>query len=100
MTPIFHDDQHGTAIITNTFYKRTRYFKKINEVKIVINGAGASAQALKIYLKVQGKSSNIIMCDSKGVIYKGRKNIDQFKSAHAVKLSLEHWVKLLRPDVF
>ena len=58
--------------------------KKIEEVKIVINGAGASAQACTNLFKSSGvKNKNIIMCDSKGVIYKGRENIDQFKSTFA-----------------
>ena len=59
--------------------------KNISKVKVVINGAGASAQACANLFKSSGvKSENLIMCDSKGVIYKGRKNIDQFKSAHAI----------------
>ena len=85
--PIFHDDQHGTAIITTAALINALDIseKKIDKVKIVINGAGASAQACANLFKSSGvKSENIIMCDSKGVIYKGRKNVDQFKSAHAV----------------
>ena len=59
-------------------------------MKGVINGAGASAQACANLFKSSGvKNENIIMCDSKGVIYKGRKNIDQFKSAFAANSSLE-----------
>ena len=86
--PIFHDDQHGTAIITTAALINALDIskKKIEEVKIVVNGAGASAQACANLFKSSGvKSENIIMCDSKGVIYKGRKNIDQFKSAHAIE---------------
>ena len=86
--PIFHDDQHGTAIITTAALINALDIskKKIEEVKIVVNGAGASAQACANLFKSSGvKSDNIIMCDSKGVIYKGRKNIDQFKSAHAIE---------------
>ena len=89
--PIFHDDQHGTAIITTAALINALDIskKKINEVKIVVNGAGASAQACANLFKSSGvPSKNIIMCDSKGVIYKGRKNIDQFKSAHAVDTKL------------
>ena len=85
--PIFHDDQHGTAIITTAALINALDIskKKIDKVKIVVNGAGASAQACANLFKSSGvKSENIIMCDSKGVIYKGRKNVDQFKSAHAV----------------
>ncbi len=86
--PIFHDDQHGTAIITTAALINALDIskKKIEEVKIVVNGAGASAQACANLFKSSGvKSDNIIMCDSKGVIYKGRENIDQFKSAHAIE---------------
>ncbi len=86
--PIFHDDQHGTAIITTAALINALDIskKKIEKVKIVVNGAGASAQACANLFKSSGvKSENIIMCDSKGVIYKGRKNIDQFKSAHAIE---------------
>ncbi len=86
--PIFHDDQHGTAIITTAALINALDIskKKIDKVKVVINGAGASAQACANLFKSSGvNNGNIIMCDSKGVIYKGRKNIDQFKSAHAVE---------------
>ena len=86
--PIFHDDQHGTAIITTAALINALDIskKKIDKVKVVINGAGASAQACSNLFKSSGvKNENIIMCDSKGVIYKGRKNIDQFKSAHAIE---------------
>tara|TARA_B110000444_G_C18837726_1_gene597037 strand:- start:485 stop:2767 length:2283 start_codon:yes stop_codon:yes gene_type:complete len=89
--PIFHDDQHGTAIITTAALINALDIsgKKINEVRIVINGAGASAQACSNLFKSSGaKSENIIMCDRKGVIYKGRENVDQFKSSHAVNTKL------------
>ena len=89
--PVFHDDQHGTAIITTAALINALDIskKKIDEVKVVINGAGASAQACANLFRSSGvKNGNIIMCDSKGVIYKGRKNIDQFKSAHAIETSL------------
>ena len=89
--PIFHDDQHGTAIITTAALINALNIskKKIEEVKIVVNGAGASAQACANLFKSSGaKSENIIMCDRKGVIYKGRENVDQFKSAHATETKL------------
>ena len=60
--------------------------KKIDEVKIVVNGAGASAiSCTNLFKKIGVKNENVIMCDRKGVIYKGRANVDQFKSAHAVE---------------
>ena len=85
--PVFHDDQHGTAIITTAaLLNALDISKKIEKVKIVVNGAGASAIACSNLFKLSGvKPENIIMCDRSGVIYKGRKNIDQFKSAHAIE---------------
>ena len=102
--PIFHDDQHGTAIITTAALINALDIskKKIDEVKIVVNGAGASAQACANLFKSSGvKSKNIVMCDSKGVIYKGRKNIDQFKSSHAIETKLRTLEEAIKgADVF
>ena len=102
--PIFHDDQHGTAIITTAALINALDIskKKIDRVKIVVNGAGASAQACANLFKSSGvKSENIIMCDSKGVIFKGRKNIDQFKSAHAIETKLRTLEEAMKgADVF
>ena len=86
--PIFHDDQHGTAIITSAALINALDLsnKKPSDVKVVINGAGASALACANLFKSIGiKTKNIIMLDRKGVIYIGRDNVDQFKSAYAVK---------------
>jgi len=85
--PIFHDDQHGTAIITAAALINALDIskKKIQDVKITVNGAGASALAcVNLFKSIGAKNENIIMVDRKGVIYKGRDNVDQFKSAHAV----------------
>ena len=101
--PIFHDDQHGTAIITTAaLINALDISKKIDKVKVVINGAGASAQACANLFKSSGvKSENITMCDSKGVIYKGRKNIDQFKSAFATETKLRTLNEAMKgSDVF
>ena len=102
--PIFHDDQHGTAIITTAALINALDIskKKIDEVKIVVNGAGASAQACANLFKSSGvKNENIIMCDSKGVIYKGRQNIDQFKSGHAIDTNLRTLDEAIKnADVF
>ena len=102
--PVFHDDQHGTAIITTAALINALDIskKEISEVKIVINGAGASAQACANLFKSSGvKSENIIMCDSKGIIYIGRKNIDQFKSAHATNTNLRTLEEAMKnADVF
>ena len=84
--PVFHDDQHGTAIITTAALINALDIskKKIEKIKIVVNGAGASAIACSNLFKRAGvKSENIIMCDRKGVIYKGRSQVDQFKAAFA-----------------
>ncbi len=86
--PIFHDDQHGTAIITTAALINALDIsnKKADEVKIVINGAGASALACANLFKSIGVvKNNIIMLDRKGVIYKGRDNVDQFKSVYAIE---------------
>ena len=102
--PIFHDDQHGTAIITTAALINALHIskKKIDKVKIVVNGAGASAQACTNLFKSSGaKPENIIMCDRKGIIYKGRKNIDQFKSTHAIETKMRTLTEAMRgADVF
>ena len=102
--PIFHDYQHGTAIITTAALINALDVsnKKIDKVKIVVNGAGASAQACTNLFKSSGvKPENIIMCDSKGVIYKGRDNVDQFKSAFAANTKLRTLTEAMNgADVF
>ena len=91
--PVFHDDQHGTAIITTAALINALDIsgKSIKEIKIVVNGAGASAQACTELFKNSGvKSENIIMLDRKGVIYKGRTGgIDQWKSRYANETKLK-----------
>jgi malate dehydrogenase (oxaloacetate-decarboxylating)(NADP+) len=90
--PVFHDDQHGTAIITTAALINALDItgKSIKEIKIVVNGAGASAQACTELFKNSGaKGENIIMLDRKGVIYKGRSGgIDQWKSRYANETKL------------
>ena len=102
--PIFHDDQHGTAIITTAALINALDIsnKKINDVKVVINGAGASAIACTNLFKSSGvKNENVIMCDRKGIIYKGRSNVDQFKSAHASNTKLRTLEEAMKnADVF
>ena len=86
--PVFHDDQHGTAIITTAALINALDItqKKINEVKIVVNGAGASAMACANLFKKSGvPQKNITMVDRTGVIYSGRENLNQWKSAHAIE---------------
>ena len=102
--PIFHDDQHGTAIITTAALINALDISKknIEKVKVVINGAGASAQACANLFKSSGvKNENMVMCDSKGVIYKGRKNVDQFKSAFAINTKFRTLSEAMKgADVF
>ena len=86
--PVFHDDQHGTAIITTAaLINAVDIAKKdIKKIKIVINGAGAAAMACANLFKSSGvPQKNITMLDRKGVIYRGRDNLNQWKSAHAVE---------------
>ncbi|NPD18611.1 NADP-dependent malic enzyme [Alterinioella nitratireducens] len=87
--PVFHDDQHGTAVICAAGLINALHLsgKRIEEVKIVLNGAGAAGIACLELLKAMGaRHDNCIMCDTKGVIYQGRtEGMNQWKSAHAVK---------------
>ena len=84
--PVFHDDQHGTAIITTAaLINALDIKKKIDEIKIVVNGAGASAMACTNLFKKSGvPQKNITMVDRKGVIFRGRDNLNQWKSSHAI----------------
>ena len=86
--PVFHDDQHGTAIISTAGIINALDLtnKKIESVKVVVNGAGAAGIACLELLKSMGlPHENAILCDSKGPIYIGRdENINQWKAAHAI----------------
>lgn len=84
--PVMHDDQHGTAIIAAAGLVNACFLtgRKFEDVKMVVNGAGASALACTALIKSMGvRPENVLVCDTKGVIYQGRENVDQFKSAHA-----------------
>ena len=87
--PVFHDDQHGTAIITTAALLNALDIsgKSIKDIKVVINGAGASAIACTNLFKNTGvPNENVTMLDRKGVIYRGRtEGMDQWKSAHAIE---------------
>jgi malate dehydrogenase (oxaloacetate-decarboxylating)(NADP+) len=87
--PVFHDDQHGTAIIAAAGLLNALHLtgRDIKETKLVVNGAGASGIACTELLKALGlHPNNVILCDTKGVIYKGRsEGMNQWKSAHAVE---------------
>ena len=86
--PVFHDDQHGTAIITYAALLNALDISKknIKKVKVVVNGAGASAMACSnLLLKAGVIKSNITMLDSKGVIHKNRKSLNKWKQNYAIK---------------
>ena len=88
--PVFHDDQHGTAIITTAALINALDIngKPIDKIKVVINGAGASAMACANLFRNTGvPQKNITMVDRKGVIYRGRENLNQWKSSHAIETS-------------
>ncbi len=103
--PVFHDDQHGTAVICAAGLINALELsgKKIEDVKIVLNGAGAAGIACLELLKSMGaRHDNCIMCDTKGVIWQGRtEGMNQWKSAHAVKTDLRTLEEAMRGcDVF
>ncbi|MEX5727981.1 malate dehydrogenase (oxaloacetate-decarboxylating)(NADP+) [Rhodovulum iodosum] len=87
--PVFHDDQHGTAVICAAGLINALHIsgKKIEDCKIVLNGAGAAGIACLELIKAMGaKHDNCIACDTKGVIYQGRtEGMNQWKSAHAAQ---------------
>ena len=86
--PVFHDDQHGTAIITTAALINALDVSKksIDKIKVIVNGAGASAMACANLFKNRGvPQKNITMIDRQGVIYQGRKNLNQWKSGHAIE---------------
>ena len=102
--PIFHDDQHGTAIITTAGLINALDItgKSIKDIKVVVNGAGASAIACTELFKNTGvKNENVIMCDRKGVIYKGRDRLDRWKSKHATNTKFRTLKEAIKgADVF
>jgi malate dehydrogenase (oxaloacetate-decarboxylating)(NADP+) len=103
--PVFHDDQHGTAVICAAGLLNALRIsgKKIEDVQIVLNGAGAAGIACLELLKAMGaKHNNCIMCDTKGVIYQGRtEGMNQWKSAHAAQTDLRTLEEAMKnADVF
>lgn len=85
--PVFHDDQHGTAIISGAALLNACEItgRKMSEMKVVMNGAGAaSVSCSRIFIALGVKRENLVMCDSKGVIYKGRKEgMNKYKEEFA-----------------
>ncbi|MDM7984971.1 MAG: NADP-dependent malic enzyme [Maricaulis sp.] len=86
--PVFHDDQHGTAIISAAGMINACQItgRRMEDLKVVVNGAGAAGIAVLELIKAMGvKPDNALLCDSKGVIHTGRENLNQWKAAHAVE---------------
>jgi malate dehydrogenase (oxaloacetate-decarboxylating)(NADP+) len=102
--PVFHDDQHGTAIITVAGILNALEIvkKSIKKVRVVANGAGAAGLSCISLLKAMGlPDDNVVMLDKDGVIYKGRPKVDQFKSAHAADTKLRTLEEAMKgADIF
>ncbi len=103
--PVFHDDQHGTAIISGAALLNACEItgKDISKLKVVFNGAGAAANACaNLHIRLGVSKENIIMCDTKGVIYKGRTNgMNEFKEVFAADTPLRTLEEALAgADVF
>ena len=103
--PVFHDDQHGTAIIAAAGLINALHLtgRDIRDIKVVSNGAGAASIACVELIKAMGvKHENVIMCDRAGVVWQGREDgMNQWKSAHAVKTDARTLADALKgADVF
>jgi malate dehydrogenase (oxaloacetate-decarboxylating)(NADP+) len=102
--PVFHDDQHGTAIISGAALLNALLLvkKDLAKVKIVFAGAGAAAIATaEHYVRLGVQREHIVMCDHKGVIYKGREGLDEFKQRFAVETKARTLAEALQgADVF
>jgi len=102
--PIMHDDQHGTAIISAAALLNALEIvdKKISDIQIVVNGAGAAAiSCTKLYIALGAKKENIIMCDSKGVLDETRTNLDDIKKQFVTKRKCASLQEALKgADVF
>ena len=102
--PIMHDDQHGTAIISSAALLNALDIakKKIDKVKVVVSGAGASAlSCVKLYRSLGIKLEHIFMYDSKGLIWKGREGLDKMKAPYAVhKSDIDFKDAFKKADVF
>ncbi|WP_242098221.1 NADP-dependent malic enzyme [Sphingomonas sp. CROZ-RG-20F-R02-07] len=102
--PVFHDDQHGTAIIVAAgLINACRLTgRRLDEIRMVVNGAGAAAIACTELVKAMGvRSDHVIMCDKTGVIYQGRDDVNQWQSAHAAATTRRTLTEALEgADVF
>uniref|UniRef100_UPI003B0075E9 phosphate acyltransferase n=1 Tax=Sphingomonas sp. TaxID=28214 RepID=UPI003B0075E9 len=102
--PVFHDDQHGTAIITAAGLINACLLtgRRLDEIRVVVNGAGAAAIACTELIKAMGvRGDHVILCDRKGVIYRGREDVNQWQSAHAAATDARDLTQaLVGADVF
>ena len=103
--PVFHDDQHGTAIVAAAGLINACHLtgRALKDTKMVVNGAGSAGIACVELLKAMGmRHNNVILCDTKGVLYQGRtEGMNQWKSAHAVDTSLRTLAQAVEgADVF
>src|SRR3984957_5901078 len=103
--PVFHDDQHGTAIIAAAGMINAMHLtgRDIQNTRLVCNGAGAAGIACLDLIKAMGfEPANVILCDTKGVVYRGRQEgMNQWKSAHAVETPLRTLEDALKDaDIF
>ncbi|MFK3891590.1 NADP-dependent malic enzyme [Sphingomonas sp. NPDC079357] len=102
--PVFHDDQHGTAIICAAGVINACLLtgRQLSEIKVVVNGAGAAAIACTELIKAMGvRHDNVLICDRTGVIYQGRDGVNQWQSAHAANTDRRTLTEALHgADVF
>ena len=102
--PVFHDDQHGTAIIVAAGMINAMRLtdRDIKSTRLVCNGAGAAGIACLDLIKALGfEPKNVILCDTKGVIYRGREGMNQWKSAHAIDTPLRTLAEaVIGADIF
>jgi malate dehydrogenase (oxaloacetate-decarboxylating)(NADP+) len=98
--PVFHDDQHGTAIICASGIINAAHLtgRKLEELKIVVNGAGAAGIACLELIKSLGvRAENVLLCDTKGVVFRGRtEGMNQWKSAHATETKARTLVEAVK----
>jgi malate dehydrogenase (oxaloacetate-decarboxylating)(NADP+) len=102
--PVMHDDQHGTAIISAAALLNACELqkKKMDKIKIVVNGAGAAAiSCTRLYVELGAKKENIVMCDRSGVIRDNRENLDAIKAEFATSRKLSTLEEAMKDsDVF
>ncbi len=102
--PVMHDDQHGTAIVSGAALLNALELaeKNIEDIQLVVNGAGAGAIACtRLYIALGVKPENIVMCDSKGVIHKDRQDLNEYKAAFATERPVRTLTEAMQgADVF